>query len=182
MKKLIYYLFIRNKLFVNLIKWNKKINKKFFFYFFCFNFNRNKFLKKYKVNVLYDYANKIFNNKFFIKKTYYLFFFNKKFIINLSFLFKNLRLLYFFLSIRFLNFLKNLNYLFIFQMLIIWLNYYILLKKNKIEFVKNSYIYYNLLWINLRKSLSIIKKPCWQHFTFFKFNYILYNNIIKWLL
>ena len=182
-KKMFYFLYKQYNLFVSLVCWNEKINynKIFFYYLFYYNYNKNYFLEKYKVDSNFDMIFKFLNFKFLLKFNFNLFIFNKKKIfknlkIKWIYLKKNIKNLKIFMKFQYLIKFKNFLYFFIIYCLIIWLNSFLNLNKLKL---KNYLISYNYLLNSFLILIICIKKPKWKHFNFIKINYFLYNNISK---
>jgi hypothetical protein len=81
----------------------------------------------------------------------------------------------------FLN-LDNFFFLFIFQCLIIWLNFFLLLKKNFLIKSLENKNFYSILDFFLFKDVYKIKKTEFIQVNLFKINYFFYNNTIKCLI
>jgi hypothetical protein len=83
---------------------------------------------------------------------------------------------------RFFFNLDNFFFLFIVQCLIIWLNFFLLLKKNfLIKSLKNKN-FNSILDFFLFKNVYKVKKTEFIQINVFKLNYFFYNNIIKCLI
>ena len=163
-RKISFFLISQYKLFISLICWKKKkINKRMFFYLFFFSSKKRNFLKNFRVYSIYDQAYKLLSLGLYKKKTFSLFLFNnirlkrydlvsvlKRVKTKLSF-FKP------FIIVKFLINIKNIFYIFFFQLLIIWLNNFLSSKVPAIAFRREFLTNYNEISVKFKKSLVFFR-------------------------